>query len=238
MPGSKSSSPADGGARPADEPLGLTVHAMPMLDRSDAVAVQRTRSGRWKMLAVLLVCMAPVVASYFSYYVLRPAGQSAFGALIDPQRPLPDLAAQTPDGQQANLTGLKGQWLLVSVAPAACNAVCEQNLYLQRQMRESLGKEKGRLDRVWLVLGDDAVPSSLENGLREATVLRVDAERLSQWLSPEAGAALSDHLYVVDPMGNWMMRFPARLDVQGAGKAKRDLERLLRASNSWDRAGR
>jgi hypothetical protein len=39
-------------------------------------------------------------------------------------------------------------------------------------------------------------------------------------------------------MGNWMMRFPAALDAAGAAKAKRDLERLLRASASWDTAGR
>lgn len=49
---------------------------------------------------------------------------------------------------------------------------------------------------------------------------------------------MADHLYVVDPMGNWMMRFPAAMDTAGAAKAKRDLERLLRASSSWDEAGR
>lgn len=47
-----------------------------------------------------------------------------------------------------------------------------------------------------------------------------------------------EHLYVVDPMGNWMMRFPARMDLKGAAKAKRDLDRLLRASSSWDQPGR
>jgi hypothetical protein len=52
------------------------------------------------------------------------------------------------------------------------------------------------------------------------------------------GQLLPDHLYVVDPMGNWMMRFPAGLDIEGASKAKRDMDRLLRGSNSWDDAGR
>jgi hypothetical protein len=49
---------------------------------------------------------------------------------------------------------------------------------------------------------------------------------------------LAEHFFVVDPMGNWMMRFPARMDTAGAGRAKRDLERLLRASASWDEPGR
>ena len=50
--------------------------------------------------------------------------------------------------------------------------------------------------------------------------------------------AIEEHLYLVDPHGNWMMRFPANLELTGAGKAKRDLERLMRASSSWDEPGR
>lgn len=69
-------------------------------------------------------------------------------------------------------------------------------------------------------------------------MLRVPADQLSRWLAPVQGHALSEHLYVVDPMGNWMMRFPARMDAAGASRAKRDIDRLLRASSSWDEAGR
>ena len=69
-------------------------------------------------------------------------------------------------------------------------------------------------------------------------MLRVDAAALNAWLAPAAGQQQADHLYVVDPMGNWMMRFPAAMDASGAAKAKRDLERLLRASSSWDDARR
>jgi hypothetical protein len=74
--------------------------------------------------------------------------------------------------------------------------------------------------------------------LKEAVVRRVDGAALAQWLAPANGHALPDHLYVVDPQGNWMMRFAPHLDSAGAAKAKRDLERLLRASASWDKAGR
>jgi hypothetical protein len=105
-------------------------------------------------------------------------------------------------------------------------------------LRESLGREKERVDRVWLISDAGALPARLENGLRGATVLRVPAAQLSQWLEPASGHALNEHLYVVDPMGNWMMRFPARMDAAGASRAKRDLERLLRASASWDEPGR
>ena len=88
-------------------------------------------------------------------------------------------------------------------------------------------------------MSDDApVPQRLDNGLHGATVLRVPAAQIAAWLAPAAGHSLAEHFYVVDPLGNWMMRFPARMDTEGAGRAKRDLDRLLRASASWDEAGR
>lgn len=221
-----------------DQPLDLTVHSLPSPREAAGVDARRTRIGRWKMLAVLLVCAAPVIASYFTYYVVRPEGRRNFGELIEPQRPMPALAATTPEGQAVDLPSLRGQWLLVSVGGGACASGCEQNLYLQRQMREALGKEKDRLDWVWLVNDQAPVRETLRPALAQSTVLRVDAGQLAKWLQPAAGQALSSHLYVVDPMGNWMMRFPADLDREGAAKAKRDLERLLRASGSWDQPGR
>ena len=198
----------------------------------------RARHARWKLLLLLLVCVSPVVASYFTYYVVRPEGRRNFGELVQPQRPMPDLATATLDGHPDRLQALRGQWLLVSVAPGACDTACQSHLYLQRQMRESRGKDKERLDWVWLVTDDQAPPASILPGLQQATVLRVDAAALAQWLEPQGGHALAEHLYVVDPMGNWMMRFPPALDTAAAAKAKRDLERLLRASASWDTAGR
>jgi hypothetical protein len=69
-------------------------------------------------------------------------------------------------------------------------------------------------------------------------VLRVPQAVLAGWLAAAPGQALADHLYVVDPMGHWMMRFPAGMDVAAAGKAKRDLERLMKGSSSWDQPGR
>lgn len=229
-PSQPSSSPGPAGR---DQPLDLTVHSLP---QAAAMTRPDTRTGRWKMLAVLLVCAAPVIASYFTYYVIRPEGRRNYGELVDPQRPLPALVAVAPDGQRIELPALKGQWLLVSVAGGACDAACQQHLYFQRQLRESLGREKDRLDRVWLVSDEAAIPPALNTALQGATVLRVAG--LEQWLQPAAGQQLADHLYVVDPIGNWMMRFPANMDAAGAAQAKRDLERLLRASSSWDKAGR
>ena len=217
-----------------DQPLGLTVHSLPVPGQERP----RNTAGRWKLIAVLLICAAPVLLSYFTYYVIRPEGRRNYGELINPQRPLPSMRTEGLDGTSGELSALKDQWLLISVGSAGCAQACQQRLYFQRQLREALGKEKGRLDSVWLINDAVAVDSRLRPGLASSTVLRVPADALAQWLQPATGERLEDHLYLVDPMGNWMMRFPANMDAAGAGKAKRDLDRLLRASASWDKEGR
>lgn len=222
-------------ANKPDEPLTLTVHNMPSFDAKSAEVVAQTRRGRWTMLGLLLVCAAPVIASYFTYYVVRPEGKRNYGELIDPQRPIPALMVTDASGAQHPLTHWKDQWLLISVADGACDASCEQRLYWQRQLRETLGKEKDRLDWVWLRTGTTEPSAALKAATERATVLAVDAAALSQWLTPAPGQRLEDHLYLVDPVGNWMMRFPAQPDLK---QVKRDLDRLLRASSFWDKAGR
>lgn len=222
----------------SDHLLGMTVHSMPRPDSPLLSAGLKRGGGRLKMIAVLLVCAAPVVASYVTYYVIKPEGRQNFGELINPQRPLPDIKGLDINGVGVGLQALKGQWLLVSVAGAGCGEACVQNLYFQRQMRESLGKEKDRLDWVWLISDDAPVAEPLRIALKGATTLRVPAPDIADWLAPGSGHALADHLYLVDPMGNWMLRFPAKLDKVTAAKAKRDIERLLRAANSWDKPGR
>jgi hypothetical protein len=133
---------------------------------------------------------------------------------------------------------LRGQWLIVVVADAACDATCERQLYLQRQMREVLGADKDRVDKVWLVTDDGTPRPEVLRAIAQgqaATVLRVPREALARWLQPADGHGLADHFYIVDPMGQWMMREPAQAE---PSRMKRDLEKLLRASASWDRAGR
>jgi hypothetical protein len=217
-----------------DHPLEMTVHSLPRADAPAANAAQ-AKSGRWKMLLVMAACAAPVLASYFTYYVVRPNTQQNYGQLITPVRPLPDTVVTAADGKSVNLRSLKGQWLIVSAAGGACDAACEVNLYAQRQLRESLGREKDRVDWVWLVSDDAPVRPALLPALQTATVLRVPQDQLDTWLAAAQGQTRAEHLFLVDPQGNWMLRWPAKLD---AAKAKRDLERLLRAAASWDRAGR
>jgi len=223
------------------QPVSLTVHSLQPPDLSDAAEAtrRRTRAGRLRMLGVLAVCASPVVASYLAYYVIKPEGRTNYGELIAPPREWPaTLPLATLEGVPVAPAALAGQWLLVAVGSAACDAACEQRLLMQRQLREMLGRERDRLDKVWLVT--DAAPPTPE--LRRAlettpatTELRVPPQALAAWLAPAPGQQLADHLYLVDPMGRWVMRWAAQPE---PGRMRRDIDRLLRASSSWDRAGR
>ena len=218
--------------------LGLTVYDLPQPEAVAQADGNRSWAGRWRMLALLLVCASPVIASYVTYYLIRPEARRSYGELIDPQRDLPPLMATDLDGRPSSLPELKGQWLLISVSSGACAADCEKNLYFQRQIHAGLGKERDKLDRVWLITDALEVSPALRASIPGSVNLRVDPQGLSQWLQPQAGHAVSDHLYLVDPMGRWMMRFPPQLQAENAPKLKRDLDRLIRAATSWDLPGR
>lgn len=252
MSGTNTSAPAANAPHP--DPAGLlnlSVHALP--EPQLAAAGRRTARGRWLMLIVLLVCAAPVVASYLTYFFIRPQGRTNYSDLIAPTRPMPaSLALHDLQGRELKPAALQGQWLLVVVSRGACDARCERLLWLQRQLHETLGKEKERVDKLWLV--DDAVMPRRETlaaaiaappegasavaavaGFATEQVLMVDRSQLSGWLQPAAAQSLEDHLYIVDPQGDWMMRSPADPD---PARLKRDVEKLLRASAGWDRPGR
>lgn len=219
-----------------DEPLGLSVYSLPSPEV--AASERAVVHGRWKLLAILFICSLPVAAAYFAYFVVKPQGRAALGELIQPVHPVAQLQASTLDQKALPLAQLKGQWLLVSAVTQACEAACQQRLFLHHQLRETLNKDKDRVD--WIVLQSEGVtvPELPLGILKEATVLRASADVMVQWLPPAPGAQIADHLYVVDPLGNTMMRFPAVFDGGGAAKARKDLDRLLRASLNWDPPGR
>jgi hypothetical protein len=188
---------------------------------------------------VLLACAAPVLASYFLYFVVRPDSRNNYATLIQPTVTLPEtLPLADLEGHVVRPAALRGQWLLIVVSGAACDARCEALLFEQRQLREMMGREKGRIDRVWLITDDAQPREPILQAMRAgepATVLRVPPAALEGWLASEPGQAMAASLYLVDPMGEWMMRTPVAPD---PARFRKDLERLLRASAFWDRPGR
>ena len=235
MSGSNLSNPAAPPAPVVNDPVAMTVHSLP-----DPAAVQpsQKRTGRWRMLLVLAICAAPVVASYFSFYVLKLSG-SAYGDLITPTVDFPaDLSLRNLAGQPVSAESLKGQWLLTLVQDGACDAACEKKLFTQRQLREMLGKERDKVEKLWLVPDDVALRPDLQQAVTTGvpvTVLRAPRAQLEAFLKAAPGQRLSDHFFIIDPMGRWMLRSPPDAD---PGKLKNDLNRLLKANAGWDKPGR
>ncbi|MBB5204518.1 hypothetical protein HNQ51_001832 [Inhella inkyongensis] len=221
---------------PSADPAQLTVHDVGALE--GLTSAERTRRGRWMMAWVVFLCALPVIASYFTFYVIQPRGQG-YGSLIDPPRLIPEaLALRDLQGRPVAAKSLHQQWLLVVVDGGSCVGECEKHLYLQQQLRTMLGKEMDKLDKVWLVNDEAPLSAELQAKLGQAQalqVLRANPEALARWLEPAAGQPLSAHLYLVDPRGEWMWRSPVAPDPL---QVKKDLNRLLKANAGWDRPGR
>lgn len=191
------------------------------------VSAARRRIQRMKLLAVLLVCASPVLASYLAYYVFPPMGRTNFGELIEPQRPVPALELQTLQGESTPWQPLLGQWVLLQVDQGRCDTPCADKLHALRQHRTMTGKERERIDRVWLVTDSAPVSPSVLEGHEGLVTWRAQAQQLATWLPVEAGRSMTDYLYVIDPQGNLMMRFDAKGEPR---RIHKDISRLLKAS--------
>jgi hypothetical protein len=178
---------------------------------------------------VLAICAAPMIFSYLTYYVIKPEGRTNYGELIDPRKyPIPELGITELDGKTASLEQLKGKWILLQVDAADCQKACAQKLYYMRQLRLTQGKEMERIQRVWLITDEAPLDIALMKEYDGTQFLRVDPQKLAAWLPVVEGTKASDHLYMIDPLGNLMMRFPKDPD---ANKIKKDITRLLKASS-------
>lgn len=197
---------------------------MTTLETHPEAAAGARRTGRLKLLAILAVCAAPVIASYAAYYLIRPEGRTNYGELVAPQRNVDALRDSAADGSAKSLASLRGKWVMVTVETGACGRACTERLYAMRQVRLTTGKERDRIERVLLVTGDAApLPAEYEGTL----VLRASPETVARIFPATGETRQSDHIYLVDPLGNLMMRFPKSGD---PNRMKKDLAKLLRAS--------
>nr|WP_229499055.1 redoxin domain-containing protein [Pseudoduganella ginsengisoli] len=179
-------------------------------------------------MAVLAVCAAPMIASYFTYYVIKPEGRTNYGALIDPRTyPIPAMASTLLDGKAARLEDYKGKWIMLKVGPSDCPQACQDQLFAMRQLRTMQGKEADRIERVWLITDNNPLETVLLRVNDGTRMLRAPQDAVAKWLPVEQGGQASDHIYLIDPLGNLMMRFPKDAD---PSKVKKDLAKVLKAS--------
>jgi hypothetical protein len=186
----------------------------------------KQRNGRRKMLLIAALCIAPVIASYLAYYVWKPQGRVNYGELLE-VLPLPDAPAPALDGKPFRMTDLKGKWIMVSIDSGECEQACDAKLLTMRQLRLMQGADMDRIARVFLIT--DAVPLTTLL-VREYDGTRMVRAQGSALLNafPDAGTR-REHVYLVDPYGNLMLRFPNHPDPM---RMKQDLQRLLKAQGS------
>ena len=180
---------------------------------SDVISPETpVKRGRLKLALLAVFFLLPVGASWLVWWLdLAPGATGNYGTLLPPR-------AVT----LAPLAALKGKWVLVQFDGGACDAACERKLYFMRQVRRAQGKDMQRVARLWL-LTDAAAPRTELLAAIEGTVI-APAGAVGDF---PAERAVTDHIYLVDPLGNLMMRFPREPD---ASRMIKDLQRLLKVS--------
>jgi len=198
----------------------------PLETREDAYR-DVIRSGRIKMILLFLVCAAPVIASYFTFYVIKPQSRVNYGELVLPVAPVPAASLKLLDGKPYDLSALKGKWIMLTVDGGACPTSCAEKLYKMRQVRLTQGKDSDRIENVWLIDDEAQLETQVIRAYDNTHMLRAGGASLLKAFGAPAGGAQRDHIWLIDPLGNLVLRFPKNAE---PAKMKKDLDRLLKYS--------
>ncbi len=182
-----------------------------MNDRS-----QPTVRNRKPILILVVLFLAPLAAAFWLYYgsTWRPSLHTNHGALIAPVS-LPGMAS--------------GKWtlLVVGQGESGCDTGCRETLVYARQTWLSLGQLTPRVQRVLL-----AGPGCCDTGYLQREHVGLIALNSA---GPQAAPLLQrvpdpkeGTIFVVDPLGNLMMRYDVRQDPKGL---REDLKKLLELSH-------
>jgi hypothetical protein len=182
------------------------------------------RTRKRKLLLLMALMIAPIALSYLLFFWGAPSGRVNYGELIE-VKVLPDIALRKTDGVTFNISQLRGKWIMLVVDSGMCDESCRKKLYFMRQVRLMQKTEMGRIERVWLI-DDDKIPKSGILKDFKGTVL-INAKGSEMLKAIPAKISQHDHIYMIDPLGNLMMRFPKDVDPSRMAK---DLKRLLKIS--------
>ena len=194
-----------------------------------AETTQEQKKGRVKLLLLAAFFVLPVLAVLAMYlFSVRPNGGS-HGELLSPPLKLHFAELKTWQDKLFSEAGLRDKWSLFYVTPIDCAASCIERVRMLRQIHASLGKEISRVQRIVLVTSRgstqwDALQHDYPDLIILAPVAKITAEFLQQMGSNET----SGSTYLIDPLGNVMMRYTSTADPVGMRK---DLTRLL--TYSW-----
>ena len=203
---------------------------------SDSVDKASLHSNRIKLLVIMGLFALPVIVAslwHANSDSWRPAGTTNYGELIIPARPLAAFSMPGIDGVAITERFLLGRWTLVYIGSADCAAACQTSLYNIRQLRTALNEKMDRVQRLWVLSDASTTPpsSTLLNEHPGLKVAQPDTATLNlllaQFASEDTSVPVTERVYLVDPQGNLMMRYPADANPKGILK---DIQRLLKTS--------
>jgi cytochrome oxidase Cu insertion factor (SCO1/SenC/PrrC family) len=178
---------------------------------------------RAKLLLLMSLFALPIVASVLAYRYLQFSPTANYGELLLPPKLVTAQPFERMEGGRFAFPDLRGKWALVTSDSGACAARCVEKLTALRQVRLALGRNAGRVERV-LVVDDTRAPDRTALAPFDGMVVAVTPTGMT--LPPGAGNDRA-HVYLVDPHGNVMMRWPSNPDLR---RMYKDLDRLLKAS--------
>lgn len=176
---------------------------------------------------------APLALAFLLYYGLdvRPHGNTNKGDLIQPARPLPEVALPGATDQALAADALRGKWSMVFIGDGACDTRCREALTLMRQTRLALGDKMDRVQRVFLVTGnccDQAYLDTEHSGLLLGRIDNPAGQTLLETFPDTAQATSLGRIYLVDPLGNLMMKYESDAPQKALLE---DLRKLLKLSH-------
>lgn len=188
-----------------------------------------TRRSRMLLLLITACFAVPLVVAAVLVQFWRPGGGGAHGDLLDTARPVPELVLRQAGDPLPARELFERRWTLLYWLPAACDQDCEQSLYYMRQVRLALGKDA---DRVQTVLATDDAPAETLSGWlaqEHAAMQLTEADsKLPAFLAESFATGNAEGwIYVIDPLGNLLMRYASDSD---PGDILDDLKHLLKLS--------
>ena len=187
------------------------------------------RKSRRMLLLVAAVCIAPFVGSWALYYFWQPSGRVNYGELVEGVVLPTAIMPSASGGKPFDFVQLRGRWVFVTADSGACNEACQSKLWKMRQVRLTQGKYLERIERAFLATDALAVSAAIIKEYEGTWFAAAQGSAPLKILpvAPQTGAQLTDHIYLVDPLGNVVLRFPKDAD---PSRMKKDLQRLLRVS--------
>lgn len=185
---------------------------------------QRNR-GRRQFLLLAAVFLGPLVLAFVIYYGFnwRPAGSSEHGELLKPPTRLPDVVL---GAERAGVVPtFRRKWSLIVIAQNGCSDECQAVLYETRQIRKALSRDRDRTQRILVISGEfDRTTLQLQH---PDLVIVSDDMPAAGMLKESMAEAVPQYIYLADPLGNLMMRFPRD---SGMKAIHTDLKKLLKLS--------